>query len=335
MLQVGFQLPAVARHLKGLRLSVSVKVAGVRDALRSFAPLVAARGAVQLSGYLDLVLASLLAVGAVGALGWAQTLYLMPISLFGLSVAAAELPELSRKADRAAGGEIADRFQRAARQMTFLTVPTSVGYLAFGFLIVGAIYRRGSFGLVDNWLVYLILASYTLGLVASTSSRLLSNVFYSLRETRVPARIAVWRVMVSALVGACSCSNWIGSQSPIWLVGMASAVRHCASEGSGLALGAAAASWLELSLLWRQARRRVPGMRFPVSAVRRQLILALTAAIPAFLVSWVLQDANVLLEALLVVGCFAGVYLVSCYRLGMPEIKFWMKSLGRKRSSKR
>ena len=64
--------------------------------IRRFGTVVVGRGAVQLITYVDLFLASLLAVGAVSALSYAQVLYLLPISLFGMAVAAAELPELSR-----------------------------------------------------------------------------------------------------------------------------------------------------------------------------------------------------------------------------------------------
>ena len=96
VLQFLIQLPLVFRCLRGFRISFSHRVAGVGEALKAFVPLLAGRGAVQLSGYLDLLLASFLVAGALAALGWAQTLYLLPIGLFGMSVAAAELPELSR-----------------------------------------------------------------------------------------------------------------------------------------------------------------------------------------------------------------------------------------------
>jgi putative peptidoglycan lipid II flippase len=100
-----------------------------------------------------MVLASLLAIGAASSLRYALVLYMLPVSLFGMSVAAAELPELARL-----GAEDRERFGRrlagSLRQMGFLTVPTLVGYLAFGYLIVGAIYRRGAFGAAGNWLVY-------------------------------------------------------------------------------------------------------------------------------------------------------------------------------------
>ncbi|MGH9798534.1 MAG: murein biosynthesis integral membrane protein MurJ, partial [Candidatus Polarisedimenticolia bacterium] len=200
LLQFAVQLPLVARLLSGFRPSFGRGVEGVGEAARAFGPVVAARGVAQLSAWLDLFLASLLAVGALGALGWAQTLYVLPVSLFGMSVAAAELPELSRRGAAGVPEGFAARLQEALRRIAFLTVPTCVGYLAFGFLIVGAVYRTGAFRTADNWLVYLALAAYTLGLPATTRSRLLQNAFYALSDTRTPARIAVARVAVSTAV---------------------------------------------------------------------------------------------------------------------------------------
>jgi len=90
LLQFGVQLPFVVRQMEGFQLSLSTRVEGVREALSAFGPVVASRGVAQLSAYLDLFLASWLAVGALSALRYAQLLYMLPISLFGMSVAASE-----------------------------------------------------------------------------------------------------------------------------------------------------------------------------------------------------------------------------------------------------
>src|SRR5690625_4101595 len=96
VLQFGVQLPEVTRLLRGFRLSLSLRVKGVRESIRAFGPVVAGRGVYQISAYLDMFLASWLGLGALAALRFAQMLYVLPVSLFGLSVAASELPELSR-----------------------------------------------------------------------------------------------------------------------------------------------------------------------------------------------------------------------------------------------
>ena len=82
--------------------------------------------------------------------------------------------------------------------MAFFNVPTAVAYLGFGFVVVYAVYGSGRFGADDAWLVYLVLAAYTLGLLAGAFSRLLQNSFYALGDTATPSRTAVWRVMLSA-----------------------------------------------------------------------------------------------------------------------------------------
>ena len=80
---------------------------------RNFVPVFISRGVVQVSAYIDALLASLLPTGAVTGLSNAQLLYTLPVSLFGMSVAAAELPAMSgdRGVDapdgRCGGGSIA------------------------------------------------------------------------------------------------------------------------------------------------------------------------------------------------------------------------------------
>ena len=196
-LQFLVQLPLVVRVLTGFRLSVSTAVDGVREAIRASGPAIAGRGVAQISSYIDTILASLLAAGAFSALRYALILYFLPISLFGMSVAASELPELARLSDDRVR-RFLTRLRGSIRQILFLTIPTVVGYLAFGFLIVGALLRTGSFSLTGNWLVYFVLGGYSLGLAATTVSRLLQNAFYALNDTKTPAKIAVLRVSVSA-----------------------------------------------------------------------------------------------------------------------------------------
>ncbi len=95
LLQFGVQLPSVVRLLHRFRLSLGLSMEGVRTIVRNFVPVFFSRGVVQISAYVDAFLASLLPTGAVAALTYAQTLYILPVSLFGMSVSAAELPVLS------------------------------------------------------------------------------------------------------------------------------------------------------------------------------------------------------------------------------------------------
>jgi len=89
------QLPVVLKLLRGLRLTLGYRLENVQIVVRNFVPVFVSRGVVQISAYIDALLASLLPTGAVAALAYAQTLYTLPVSLFGMSVSAAELPVMS------------------------------------------------------------------------------------------------------------------------------------------------------------------------------------------------------------------------------------------------
>ncbi|HUF78942.1 MAG TPA: murein biosynthesis integral membrane protein MurJ, partial [Thermoanaerobaculia bacterium] len=305
-LQFLVQVPLVLRVMRGFRVSVSTRVVGVRQTLRAFGPIVAGRGVVQLGGYLDLWLATFLAQGAIGGLGYAQLLYLLPISLFAMSVAAAELPELSRLADASpeAGWR---RVERSLGQIAFLVVPTALGYLAFGYLLTGALYRTGSFGVASNLLVYGVLFGYTLGLPASAASRLLQNAFFAHGDTRTPARIAAQRVAVAAAVAV----PLMLALDRVRLEELFPAVGSDLRLGAlGLALGSAVGAWFELVRLLRSlSRRPEAGLRLPWAALARMTGLALAAALPATLLWRNLPALHPAWAGLLVIGAYAGLYL--------------------------
>ena len=320
LLQFAVQLPFVVREMPGFDFSVSTRVAGVREALNAFGPVVAGRGVAQLSGYLDIFFASFLAVGALSALRYAQLLYMLPISLFGMSVAASELPELSRlTAEKAAA--FTERLRRSMRQIAFLTVPTVVGYLAFGVLLVGALFQTGQFKTADTWLVALVLGGYALGILATTISRLLQNAFYATGDTKTPAWIAATRVTVSTVVAVPAMfaldtvplGQVIGSvsDSSLYLGAL------------GLSLGASVGAWVELWRLRRALRPALPEASVPWGAVGRMTGVALAALGPAAALWALLPDWHVLVVAPLITGTYAAAYLGGAALLGFDELDAW------------
>jgi putative peptidoglycan lipid II flippase len=328
LLQFAVQLPFVVREIRGFRLSFSTRVEGVKDALRTFVPVLAGRGAVQISALLDMFLVSFLQAGAPGILSYAQTPYMLPVSLFGLSVAAAELPELSRLGREAGSEALRHRVRRSLRQMAFLNIPTCVGYLVFGYLIIGLLLRTGSFGETENWLVYLTLGGYTVGLLASTSSRLLQNTFYALGTPRTPARIAMIRVVLSGVL-AVPLMLLLDRLAVTDLVRASGKPLHLGAVGLALASGLGA--WAELFLLRKALAVSAPGPFFPRREMGRMILLALAASVPALLVWKVLPPAHVAIQALAVVGLYAIGYLVLAHLAGAEELGFWIGRFARGR----
>jgi len=266
-LQFAFQLPAVVRAVPGLRLRLGEDVPGLRDVLRASGGVIVGRGIVQLSAYLDLAIASLLAAGAVAALGYAQVLYLLPVSLFGMSVAAASLPDLAtiHVAERA---RLTDDVERGLRRIASFVLPTAALYLAFGEHAVALLFGGGAFGAPAIRQVALVLGAYSLGLVATTQARLLQSALYGLDDTVTPARVATVRVAVGTTVGVLlmlvlDAYRW-GPTGPVQVapLGLADAVARAAEfslhrlGAVGLALGASVGALGEGTLLRRALARR-------------------------------------------------------------------------------
>ena len=304
-LQLGVQLPFVARHLRGFRLSLGRGVAGVAEAVRNFVPVVAARGVVNLSGWADVILAAMLAEGAVALLGYAQTFYLLPISLFGMSVAASELPELSRM--RGEGRRIlADRVARALTTVSFFLIPSVVGYLLLGDVVVAALFETGAFGTVQSLATWAVLAGYALGLAASARSRVLSSAFYALRDTKTPARIATLRVVVSATVG-------VALMFPLDGYGF----QRLRLGAVGLALGASVGAWLEYALLTRSLRGHLGAHSAEAGAMLRMTLAAVVAGGVGVAVQVLAPPAHPVLVALETLLPFGVVYLSAAALLGV------------------
>ena len=251
-LQFAVQAVAVRRLAPDLRPSLAYSDPGVVEVRRRFVPAVMGRGVVQVSGYVDLILASLLATGAVAALMSAQALYLLPLSLFAMSVAAAELPEMSRAVDPSV---LASRATDALRRTAFFTLFSGVAYVAVGELVVEALFGGGAFDADDARVVWLVLAAYSLGLPATSVSRVLQGTCHSVGDTAGPARVAGIRVAVAAVVGLVLMFQFdevhvldgaFGS-GPIGFGEQAGLAPHLGAVG--LALGSAVAAWVELGLV--------------------------------------------------------------------------------------
>ncbi|HZA85800.1 MAG TPA: murein biosynthesis integral membrane protein MurJ, partial [Acidimicrobiales bacterium] len=348
-LQFAVQLPTVFRLTPHLRLSLRTRDAGVREAVRSFVPLVAGKGVVHLSGYVQLVLASFLAVGALAGLRYAQMLYVLPVSLFAMSVAAAELPVLSTiGAERL--GELRDRVKSGLGLIAFLVAPTVVAYVVIGDLVVAALLQTGEFGRADTVQVWMILAVHAVGLPATTGSRLLQSALYGLGKPRNAARIAIVRVAVALALGALlmfSFDRVVVGPEGLSVVGDVPAFMPLPADvrnsvpveeqkhlgAVGLALAAGAASLLEYRLLRRALLRQGVRIAMTTGHILRTAVAAGISGIAAGAVRFVVGDLTPVVAGAAAVVVTAMVYLAASWRLGVPESRQFVGLLVRRRAT--
>src|SRR5262249_10349731 len=207
-LQFGVQLPVVLRIAPDLKLIFDTASEHVRTVVRNFVPVFISRGVVQVSAYVDSLIASLLPTGAVVGLTNAQLLYTLPVSLFGISVSAAELPAMAATAAKgdegaAPSSPIRQRLNSGLRQIAFFVVPSAMAFIALGDVVTAALLQTpgGRFTHSDALYVWGILAGSGVGLLASTLGRLYSSAYYALRDTRTPLRYAILRVGLTTVLG--------------------------------------------------------------------------------------------------------------------------------------
>ena len=320
LLQFSVQLPAVWKCRGTLAVSCRSANPDVRKVVRNFGPVFLGRGAYQISSFADALIASLLPTGAVAAMAYGQTLYMLPVSLFGMSVSAAELPSLSEEA----GGKHIDyealrkRVGDAARRMSFFVIPACLALLALGDLITAALYQTGRFTRDDTLYVWSILAGASLGLPAATFARLLASVFYAFQDTRSPLRICLVRVGAGIA---------LGFAAALWLPGVLGLDPRWGV--AGLALAASAAGWLEFGLLFRRLRKKIGVFRFPWREVALALLAAALSAGLAWLVRPLGRHLGVLVGSLLPLAVYSAVYLVFARVAGLPEARRILSLLGR------
>ena len=310
-LQLGVQLPLVLRLLgKGARLGLGRGDAQVAEVVRNFLPVVAGRGVVQLSAYVDTLIASWLPSGTVAAFGYAQTIYTLPVSLFGMAISAAALPTMS--ADASAHDKLHGQLESGLRSIAFPVVPSVAAFLALGDVICAALFQTGRFGPRDVRYVWLILIGSTVGLLASTMARLYSSTFYALRDTRTPLRYAVLRVALTAGLGV-FCGLYLPK-----LLGVD--VRFGAA---GLTASAGVASWIEFLLLRRGLGARIGPARLPRGLLLKLWSAAALATAVALATKLSAQQAGLLGRpiplAAVVLGIFGVTYLAATMAMRIPE----------------
>ncbi len=332
LLQLLVQLTTVRVVAPRIRPMLRARLASVTEVRRRFGPAVLGRGVVQLSAFLDLFLAGLLATGAISGLSFAQILYLLPIGVFAMSVAAADLPELAR--EQRSAPRVAARMRTGHERIAFYVLFSAVAFIFAGKPIVGALFERGDFTADDTVFVWLILAAYSSGLVASAASRLFQNACFASGDVQGPARLAALRVGIAAALGfvlMLQLDRYGVVRTEVEKLGdlpafglLPQSVRDDPAGPQrlgavGLAAGSAVAAWVEYLLLRRRVRRGLLTTR----AYRDPALALLPAALPAAAIaaagSWWADGISPLLGAPLVVGLSGAIYVGLAYWRGSPS----------------
>jgi putative peptidoglycan lipid II flippase len=319
--QLFVQVPTVLQVTRRIHFSLRLASPPVQSVLHNFVPVFISRGVVQLSAYLDSVLASLLPSGSVALLGYAQNIGLLPISLFGMSISAAELPAMSRALagdEQQVRSELTARLTAALKRMAFFVIPAAMAFIALGDTIAAVLYQTGRFTREDTLYVWALLAGSGVGLLASTFGRLCSSAFYALRDTRTPLRFAIIRVVLT--VG-------LGYLFAFPLPSLLHLDPKCGLPG--LTASAGIAGWVEFLLLRGALQRRIGSFPLPASIALRIWGAAIFAGAAVFPLKLIWPDLHPLIAGAVFLPLYGVLYAIATFVLQIPEARlitrFWKR----------
>ena len=309
--QLLVQLPAVRRLDSALvfRPQASPIVRGVAS---RFGTVVVGRGVVQISGFVDTAIASLVGAGAVATLGYAQALSMLPVSLFGMAISAAELPAMAGEtgsADEVARA-LRARLDRGLGRIAYFVIPSAIAFLMLGGVIAAGLYQGGAFSAESARWVWAALAGSAVGLLAGTMGRLYSSTSYALGDANTPLKFAIVRVSLGAALG------WSLSLSLPGLLGIDARWGIAALTGAS-----GVAAWVEFQLLRGAISRRIGATGVPLGQLVRLWGCAILAGLASFAAARAMLGQPPIVVAAVAVPVFGAIYVGLTRLLGVDDAR--------------
>jgi putative peptidoglycan lipid II flippase len=319
-LQLAIQIPQTLRQ--GLRFSprVDVRHPDIRRMAGLMGPVILGLAVYELNILADTLIASLLPGGSISYLYYGNRLVQFPLGIFGVALGVALLPMLSSQAAKKATGEFIQTLGFGIRMILFVTLPATVGLILLRFPIVNTLWERGEFTRASSEGTAVALLYYSLGLAAFSGIKVIVPAYYSLQDTKTPARIGIYSMLLNIIL------NLILMQP----------MGH-----GGLALATSLSSVFNVFMLIHLLRKRLGlmgGRRILASGLRIAVNAALMGGLIYLMDAAWFDAASPLLEKLLVlsvcvvagVAAFAGLA-----RFTQPEeLRFLLSPGARSRTAK-
>jgi putative peptidoglycan lipid II flippase len=266
--QVAIQWPLLRREGFRYRPVLDVGDEGLRQVLFLMGPGTIGMAATQINVFVNTMLATREGTGAVSWLDFAFRIMYLPIGLFGVSIATAATPAISRLAAESDFGRIRSTLAHAISLMLLLNLPATLGLIVLARPIVAVIFQRGLFTAADTEATASALQFYAIGLVGYSIVRIVSPTFYALRRSRLPVFASVGSVLVN-----------IGLN--VWLVGVLGF--------RGLALGTSVTALLNATAQLFMLRREIHGIEGP--RLLSSFLRVATASVLMAVATWAVAEA--------------------------------------------
>lgn len=315
-LQFAVQWPMLRKTGFRFRPMLSFTDPGVRRVFKLMGPAVIGAAAVQINVLINSNFASSIAGdGAISWLSYAFRLMQFPIGVFGVAIATATLPSISKSAALEDITSFRKTIASSIRLTFLLTIPSAVGLIVLGRPIIALIYEGSKFNANDTTHTASALACYAIGLAGYSAIKILAPAFYALKDARTPMMISLLSIAINFIM------NWS-------LVGVL--------QERGLALSTSAVALLNFALLYFILQKRISGIEGRKTAVT--ILKIISASLVMAFACWgvsrgIHQFAGdnrmaLLINVVVSVGAGAGIFYAVAYWMGIEELQSAVRTIG-------
>jgi putative peptidoglycan lipid II flippase len=324
LLQLSYQIPSLRELGFHFRPAINWSDPGLVRILRLMVPAILGNAAVQINVAVNSNIASTISdphTGLNGPMGWLSYSFRfmqLPLGLFGVAMASASLPSISRSAAAGNMNEFRNTLSNALGTVFMLTLPSSLGLVVLGEPIIGAIYQGGAFGLYDTQRTALALSYYAIGLAGYAALKVLVPAFYALGDARTPMFVSLISIAINYATATFM-------------------VHHTSMGHAGLAMSTSAVALVGFLIQFLLLRSRIGGIEG--TALVGKIGKIVIASIPMGAVAWLVSHG---MRSQLGVGHWARLadislsiplagitYYMACKWLGLSDIDMVVKSFAR------
>ena len=296
-----------------------------RRVLTQAGPMILGLGVLQLNTFFDGVIASYpttfgstvfgfdypLGRGAMSAVSYAQRLYQFPLGAFGIAIATAIFPALSRLSDDEEG--FTATLQRGLRLVLFIGLPASVGLILVRGPLAAVIFQGGQFTIDDSQRVAFVLIGYAPAVWAYSMMHVFTRAFYARGDSKTPVRIAASVVILNLILNVVLIWTPLRESGLAWSTAICSVVQVFA-----------------LGVLVRRQTRQLLSREVTAGWIRTVIITGVMTGVVLIVLSLmngaVQSWTGSLVRLAAAVGVGVVIYVAGAVTLRMPE---WRWALGR------
>lgn len=304
--QLAVQLPSLRRAGCLVAPSLELGHPAVASTARLLLPAVVGLAAVQVTVFVNTLLASLLPAGSISYLHYADRVMEFPLGVFGIALASASLPAMSRQAAEGDRGALAATLNFSLRLSFFVAVPATVGLVLLRTPITRLLFEHGRFSPADTAATAHALLWYAVGLAGIAAARISAQAFYAVRAPGVAVRMGVLAVAVDVVAA-------VALMGPLGHAGLAAA--------SSLA---AYVNWLGLAWMWRRRLAPLGARALGRSLGRTALASIATAGVCGLALAWWPPGGALVTDFVWLAGAIVGggaAFMSAAWLLRAPELR--------------